>query len=624
MSLRLLVVVFMSAWPSMASIDQVQQAVFYAIADLAKGEEKTFCRKGVSILQESIRAHSGMYCQTPLGAALAVQVCEGSDPSLGFAGSTCKTTASAIKKFGISSKTDIRTVFANPEFQATKEDFIALCQTVTSILPDKENECNEKIDYFKHGITAPLVRALPITLKSWSKKALEWAESTSGGAVVNDQYRIDASQFDTVLRDFAQNLVNGPIASSDQWLDQKPPEGGFYNIDTLGTTNAGYKDKVFFGQKVVIPANSKIIVMGDFHGSLHSLLRNLWRLRGLGYIDSSFKIIKNDTYIVFTGDFVDRGRYSIEVLYTLLKLKVANPNNVFLLRGNHENETISRKYGLLDELQAKYGTNRTGGDRLFKDIIDFYRFLPVVLFMEVGGPDNSILHFSHGGFSYDADRDWLKHSPAALLKDKRATFELIPAEQAKGYMWSDFYQADESLVNTDRGFKYGSEGVAVLGKNAIEEYAKEIFDNTNKPLAGIFRGHQDRAFGFKLLFKEQPTYSKLEELAKKNRTYPGGPYNWLDVATIDISKARTSGINIKDFRPVYTFTSAAEGQALPFDAFGIIKAKNGQEFSLEVHEIPLDGRKLDMSYVSISPGGPTDDQISATWSPVGPGRLFVE
>lgn len=67
----------------------------------------------------------------------------------------------------------------------------------------------------------------------------------------------------------------------------------------------------------------------------------------------------NQRYL-FLGDYVDRGSYSCEVILFLISLKVAYPDRIFLLRGNHESRSMTaREYldgpSFLVECKEKIG-----------------------------------------------------------------------------------------------------------------------------------------------------------------------------------------------------------------------------------------------------------------------------
>ncbi|GIS58315.1 MAG: hypothetical protein CM1200mP2_05400 [Planctomycetaceae bacterium] len=97
-----------------------------------------------------------------------------------------------------------------------------------------------------------------------------------------------------------------------------------------------------------------MIFHGDFHGDIRSFISTLEWLNRSGRM-SGFRIKRPNTYLVFLGDYTDRGAYGVEVIYTLLRLKLANPKRVFFVRGNHEDFQLTARYGFLREVRAKYG-----------------------------------------------------------------------------------------------------------------------------------------------------------------------------------------------------------------------------------------------------------------------------
>lgn len=56
----------------------------------------------------------------------------------------------------------------------------------------------------------------------------------------------------------------------------------------------------------------------------------------------------NNTKLLFLGDYVDRGEYGSEVVAYLLALKLQYPNDVFLLRGNHETRDMTESFNYRD------------------------------------------------------------------------------------------------------------------------------------------------------------------------------------------------------------------------------------------------------------------------------------
>ena len=56
--------------------------------------------------------------------------------------------------------------------------------------------------------------------------------------------------------------------------------------------------------------------------------------------------------VLSTGDFVDRGSFSVEVILTLFAFKVLYPEHLHLSRGNHESQGMNATFGFDGEVSS--------------------------------------------------------------------------------------------------------------------------------------------------------------------------------------------------------------------------------------------------------------------------------
>ena len=131
-------------------------------------------------------------------------------------------------------------------------------------------------------------------------------------------------------------------------------------------------------QKMLVELEAPLHVCGDIHGQYYDLLRIF---EHCGY--------PGEYNYLFLGDYVDRGKQSLETICLLLCYKIKYPDKVTLLRGNHESSVTNRIYGFYDECKRRYNV------KLWKSFTELFNFLPVAALI-----DDKILCM-HGGLSPD-------------------------------------------------------------------------------------------------------------------------------------------------------------------------------------------------------------------------------
>ena len=134
----------------------------------------------------------------------------------------------------------------------------------------------------------------------------------------------------------------GLLAQANLWVGEAPAKEQFFNTSRVYFLEPAIPFQPF-AQKLIVPDGAEVVFHGDLHGDIHSLNAMLDWLNRSNYL-SGFVVSRPNTYVVLLGDYTDRGIYSVEVLYTLLRLKLANPDRVFFVRGNHEDVALAARY----------------------------------------------------------------------------------------------------------------------------------------------------------------------------------------------------------------------------------------------------------------------------------------
>lgn len=313
-------------------------------------------------------------------------------------------------------------------------------------------------------------------------------------------------------------------------------EGSWYNGDDSFLDSSVDKDQ-WYVEKLRITKDETVFVFGDFHGDIYSLLQALKKLAEDGYLADNFAL-KSKTHLVFLGDYTDRGDFGLEVLYLLLKLKLANFSQVTLLRGNHENRAINQRYGFERELKNKLALSDDECNAL---VYNLYDLLPAALYIGFEGEKEKTAWglFCHGGLEIgfsargflqsdttycfikelkrdfyvrqlpeDLQREVFSASPAMPTSDMQESGAEEPKEifaemtseipEQIGFLWNDFiFEGDRSYV---RQVRRG----AALGKRLT----KELLHRDG--LGFVMRGHQHAGNFLEELYREGGCVSSFD------------------------------------------------------------------------------------------------------------------
>lgn len=213
----------------------------------------------------------------------------------------------------------------------------------------------------------------------------------------------------------------------------------------------------------IVKLNSPISICGDIHGQYYDLVE-LFTIGGK----------PPDTNYCFLGDYVDRGKNSIETIVYLFYLKVLYPSRITLLRGNHESKSMNINYGFYDECMYKYGSTNI----VHKVVNTAFDYLPIAAIL------CDKLFLVHGGISPN-----IEDIHNIQLIDRHMD---IPREGLMcDLLWSDPDENTDDWKKNERGCGY------VFGHKQIEKF--HHINNTDC----VVRAHQLANRGYHYMFDQK-------------------------------------------------------------------------------------------------------------------------
>jgi serine/threonine-protein phosphatase PP1 catalytic subunit len=216
---------------------------------------------------------------------------------------------------------------------------------------------------------------------------------------------------------------------------------------------------------------SSVIIVGDLHGNIEAL----------DFILAKGEELNCKKYI-FLGDYIDKGSHSVELLSYLFKLKINQPDNFILLRGNHETAGTNEFYGLYDDLNED--------DELFSLVNRTFEKMPIAaVFSEKTYIRTSNVFCVHGGMG------------------EPVTLDQITKEDYHPYLWNDPQEENGLEESPQRS------GAQVFGPDICEKF------RSSNNIDIIIRAHSELDAGYKWWFdgKLLSLFSTPEYCGSKNR-----------------------------------------------------------------------------------------------------------
>eukprot|EP00727_Mastigamoeba_balamuthi_P007657 m51a1_g3511 hypothetical protein (766) ;mRNA; r:873142-875879 len=206
-------------------------------------------------------------------------------------------------------------------------------------------------------------------------------------------------------------------------------------------------------------------IIGDIHGELSTVHRVFDKSSVAG-------LFRKSRHVIFLGDYIDKGPNSILTLLSVLLMKIAYPENVHMLRGNHETLPVAMVGSFRQDVLSKYSYE------VFALFTELFDSLPLACTIN---HDTFIVHggIPRGGeLEIEQIHKW----------DRTTDTQLGMCPDFKDMLWSDPQDKEGSEHNTRR--------------NAGVLYGPDVVDTFLKinGLRKVVRGHTAEFKGYRKWF----------------------------------------------------------------------------------------------------------------------------
>ncbi len=292
----------------------------------------------------------------------------------------------------------------------------------------------------------------------------------------------ELSQFEIFFQGFCQDTVRSlfsyPVFRKARFM-------AYSKASELLTQDAFRDDAMLFLPWI---PEKEILVIGDLHGDIEVFHKCVFM---------ALETIQNSGLVIFLGDYIDRGCYGLNILFGVFLLRILYPEQVFLLRGNHEiwkernGRIISTVMGdnMFLEFWEQYFHPET-----IQSIHKVFESLPFILFV---GINSEVYMFVHGGIprpDMNGTFAWMK--TLGDLNNRNRCIEMA---------WSDPEEKEDVIISGGNRFTFA--------RKHFEAFRKKI------GISFLIRGHEAVSDGYKEFF--DGSFITVFSTGQAETSYPG-------------------------------------------------------------------------------------------------------